>query len=57
MGEHAVPNAPLSDVIVLDLTRAVSGPYCTMLLKNLGATIIKVERPDVGDDTRGLGPF
>ncbi len=49
--------APLSGVIVIDLTRAVSGPYCTMLLNNLGATIIKVERPGSGDDTRSLGPF
>lgn len=48
---------PLNGIIVLDLTRAVSGPYCTMMLENLGATIIKIERPGVGDDTRGLGPF
>ncbi len=48
---------PLSNITVLDMTRAVSGPYCTMMLKNLGATIIKIERPGSGDDTRGLGPF
>ena len=48
---------PLSNITVLDLTRAVSGPYCTMMLQNLGATVIKIERPGTGDDTRGLGPF
>jgi CoA:oxalate CoA-transferase len=48
---------PLADIVVLDLTRAVSGPYCTLMLKNLGATVIKVEHPGSGDDTRGLGPF
>ena len=51
------PKGPLEGVIVLDLTRAVSGPYCTMMLNNLGATIIKIEKPGSGDDTRGLGPF
>lgn len=49
--------APLANLVVLDLTRAVSGPYCTMMLNKLGATIIKVEHPGSGDDTRGLGPF
>ncbi|OGT29663.1 MAG: hypothetical protein A3E87_08380 [Gammaproteobacteria bacterium RIFCSPHIGHO2_12_FULL_35_23] len=48
---------PLNNIVVLDLTRAVSGPYCTMMLYNLGATIIKIEHPGNGDDTRGLGPF
>ncbi|MDF1760319.1 MAG: CoA transferase [Coxiellaceae bacterium] len=49
--------APLKGITVLDLTRAVSGPYCTMLLSNLGATIIKIERPGSGDDTRSSAPF
>ncbi len=48
---------PLENVIVLDLTRVLAGPYCTMLLKELGAEVIKVEMPGTGDDARGFGPF
>ena len=47
---------PLAGITVLDLTRVLSGPYCTMLLGDLGARIIKIERPGSGDDTRAWGP-
>ncbi|MDA7428953.1 CaiB/BaiF CoA-transferase family protein [Primorskyibacter aestuariivivens] len=49
--------APLDDVIVLDLTHVLAGPYCSMTLSDLGATVIKVERPGTGDDTRAFLPF
>lgn len=47
---------PLSDLVVLDLSRALAGPHATMMLGDLGARIIKVEAPGRGDDTRGWGP-
>ena len=48
--------APLAGLRVLDFTRILSGPYATMLLADLGAEVVKVERPGGGDDTRSWGP-
>ncbi len=47
---------PLDGVLVADFTRVLAGPYATMLLADLGATVVKVERPGAGDDTRAWGP-
>ena len=49
-------DAVLSDVLVIDLSRAYAGPYCAMMLGDLGAQVIKIERPESGDDTRSYGP-
>jgi CoA:oxalate CoA-transferase len=48
---------PLAGITVVDMTRILAGPYCTLVLANLGARVIKVERPPDGDDARGIGPF
>ena len=47
---------PLDGVTVLDLSRVLSGPFCTMQLADMGARVIKIEHPERGDDTRAWGP-
>ncbi len=49
-------DGPLDGLTVIDFTRVLSGPYCTMLLADMGARVIKIEQPGRGDDTRGWGP-
>jgi CoA:oxalate CoA-transferase len=48
---------PLSGITVVDLSRILAGPYCTMLMAEMGARVIKVEAPKTGDDARAYGPF
>ncbi len=53
---RAVAHQPLKDMRVLDVTTSIAGPYCAQILAALGASVIKVERPDTGDDGRAWGP-
>ncbi|XP_067650591.1 succinate--hydroxymethylglutarate CoA-transferase-like [Haliotis asinina] len=54
--EQSERRSPLEGIRILDLTRVLAGPYCSMLFADLGADVIKVERPGAGDDTRSWGP-
>jgi formyl-CoA transferase len=56
MSDSTTTAGPLSGTLVIDLSRALAGPHATMMFGDLGARIIKVEAPGVGDDTRGWGP-
>lgn len=48
---------PLEGIKIVDLTRVLSGPYCTMILADFGAEVIKIETPKTGDDSRAFGPY
>tara|TARA_B100000315_G_scaffold123899_1_gene113900 strand:- start:6557 stop:7765 length:1209 start_codon:yes stop_codon:yes gene_type:complete len=56
MTETNLPNGPLTGIRVIDLTRILAGPICTMNLGDMGAEILKIEQPVKGDDTRSWGP-
>ncbi|MBL8794817.1 MAG: CoA transferase, partial [Planctomycetia bacterium] len=53
---NAPQTGPFSGLLVIDLTRVLAGPFCTMMLAELGARVIKVENPDGGDDSRQFAP-
>ena len=56
MAQADVKRGPLSGVTVLDLSRVLAGPWATQIFADLGAEVIKIERPGAGDDTRSWGP-
>jgi CoA:oxalate CoA-transferase len=56
VSKHGV-HGPLADLLVVDFSRVLAGPFATMMLADLGARVVKVEKPDTGDDSRSYGPF
>jgi crotonobetainyl-CoA:carnitine CoA-transferase CaiB-like acyl-CoA transferase len=57
LANPGAPMPPLDGITVLDLTRILAGPFCTMLLGDMGAEVIKIEEPSSGDESRGWAPF
>src|SRR5262245_35103121 len=57
MNATSTPRGPFAGLLVIDLTRVLAGPYCTMMLAELGARVIKVENPGGGDDSRHFEPL